>query len=112
MVDISPPAIYLQLVQAETAPQPETPTETEIPPAKVDVGRLVPQSAIEITMIVTITPPTGAALIYAPGNEKYATLFKGPKTGGEVRLAGPFIYVKLIDGATAFDIQFLRWREP
>src|ERR1700758_4059433 len=105
MLDMPPPAIYLQVAQAETAPQREAPAEVEVPPAKVDVGRYVPQSAIEITIIVTITPPTGAALVYAPGYEKYATLFKGPKTGGEVRLAGPFIYVKLIDGATGFDIQ-------
>jgi hypothetical protein len=112
MVDISPPAIYLQMVQAETAPQPEAPAEVEVPPAKVDVGRYVPQSAVEITIIVTVTPPTGAALVYAPGNEKYATLFKGPKMGGEVRLAGPYINVKLIDGATGFEIQYLRWREP
>ena len=112
MVDMSPPAIYLRLAQAETAPQPETPAETEVPPAKVDVGRLVPQNAIEVTIIVTVTPPTGAALVYAPGNEKYATLFRGPKMGGEVRLTGPYLYVKLIDGATGFDIQFLRWREP
>ena len=112
MVDISPPAIYLQLAQAETAPQPEAPGEVEIPPAQVDVGRYVPLTALEVTIIVTVTPPTGAALVYAPGYEKYATLFKGPKMGGEVRLSGPFIYVKLIDGATGFDIQFLRWREP
>jgi hypothetical protein len=32
--------------------------------------------------------------------------------GGEVRLAGPYLYVKLIDGATSFEIQYLRWREP
>jgi hypothetical protein len=112
MVDISPLAIYLQMAQAETAPQPETPAEVEVPPAKVDVGRYVPQSAVEITIIVTVTPPTGAALVYAPGNEKYATLFKGPKMGGEVRLEGPYLYVKLIDGATGFEIQYLRWREP
>jgi hypothetical protein len=32
--------------------------------------------------------------------------------GGEVRLAGPYLYVKLIDGATSFQIQYLQWREP
>jgi hypothetical protein len=111
MTDFSPPAIYLQMAQAETAPQPEAPAEVEVPPTKVDVGRYVPQSAVEITIIVTVTPPTGAALVYAPGNEKYATLFKGPKMG-DVRLAGPYLYVKLIDGATSFEIQYLRWREP
>src|ERR1700746_1381677 len=111
MLDMPPPAIYLQVAQAETAPQPEAPAEVEIPPAKVDVGRYVPASAIEVTIIVNVTPPTGAALVYAPGNEKYATLFRG-KMGGEVRLAGPYLHVKLIDGATAFEIQYLRWREP
>jgi hypothetical protein len=111
MADMSPPAIYLQLAQAQTEPQAETP-EVETPPVKVDVSRYIPSTAIEITIIVTVTPPTGAALVYAPGYEKYATVFKGPKMGGEVRVAGPFVYVKLIDGATAFDIQYLRWREP
>ena len=112
MIDMSPPAIYVQLAQAETAPQPEAPAEVDIPPAKVDVGRYVPPTAIEVTIILTVTPPTGAALVYAPGDEKSATLFKGPKMGNEVRLAGPYLYVKLIDGATDFQIQYLRWREP
>jgi hypothetical protein len=110
MIDM-PPAIYLQVAQAETEPQPEAPAEVDIPPTKVDVGRYVPPSAIEVTIIVTVTPPTGAALVYAPGLEKEATLFRG-KMGGEVRLGGPYLYVKLIDGATEFKIQYLRWREP
>jgi hypothetical protein len=110
MADMSPPAIYLQMAQAQTEPEAETPPEA--PPVKVDVGRYIPSTAIEVTIIVTVTPPTGAALVYAPGYEKHATLFRGPKMGGEVYVAGPFLYVKLIDGATAFDIQYLRWREP
>jgi hypothetical protein len=110
MVDMSPPAIYFQVAQAETQPEAEAPPEA--PPVKVDVGRYIPPTAIEVTIIVTITPPTGGALVYAPGLENHATLFRGPKMGGEVSVAGPFLYVKLIDGATAFDIQYLRWREP
>ena len=77
MIDVPPPAIYLQVAQAETAPQTEPPAEVEVPPTKVDVGRYVPASAIEVTIIVTVTPRTGAALVYTPGNEKEATLFKG-----------------------------------
>jgi hypothetical protein len=111
MIDMPPPAIYLHVAQTETAPQPEAPAEVEIPPTKVDVSRYVPPSATEVTIIVTVTPRTGAALVYAPGMEKEATLFRG-KMGGEVRLAGPSLYVKLIDGATSFEIQYLRWREP
>jgi hypothetical protein len=106
MVEMSPPAIYLQLAQAETEP------EAEAPPVKIDVTRYIPHTALEISIIVTVTPPTGAALVYAPGYENQATLFKGPKSGGDVRLAGPFIYVKLLAGATSFQIQYLRWREP
>ena len=112
MIDMPAPAIYLQLAQAQTAPQPEPPAEVDIPPTRVDVGRYVPSNAVEVTLLITLTPPTGAALVYAPGNEKYATLFKGPKMGSEVRLAGPYLYVKLIDGATGFEIRYLRWREP
>jgi hypothetical protein len=111
MADMSPPAIYLQLAQAQTEPQAEE-APVEVPPVKVDVSRYIPPTALEVTIIVTVTPPTGGALVYAPGYEKYATVFRGPKMGGEVRVAGPFVYVKLIDGATAFDIQYLRWREP
>ena len=106
MADMHPPAIHFQLAQAETEP------EVEAPPVKVDVSRYIPHTAIEITIIVTVTPPSGAVLVYAPRNEKYATLFKGPKTGGDVRLDGPFVYVKLLGGATSFQIQYLRWREP
>jgi len=112
MIDMSPPpAIYLHVAQAETAPQPEAPAEVEAPPAKVDVSRYVPANAVEVTVIVSVTPRTGGALVYAPGDEKNATLFRG-KMGSEVRLAGPYLYVKLIDGATSFEIQYLRWREP
>ena len=110
MAEMSPPAIYCQMAQAEQQPEAEAPPEA--PPVQVDVGRYVPRTAIEVTIIVTVTPPTGAALVYAPGYEKSATLFKGPKMGNEVRLTGPFLFVKLINGATAFDIQYLRWREP
>jgi hypothetical protein len=106
MADMHPPAIHFQLAQAETEP------EVEAPPVKVDVTRYIPHTAVEISIIVTVTPPSGAVLIYAPGYENQATLFKGPKTGGDIRLAGPFVYVKLLGGATSFDIQYLRWREP
>jgi hypothetical protein len=111
MVDMHPPAIYLQLAQAETQP-PEEPQPAEAPPVKVDVTRYIPHTAVEISIIVTVTPPSAAVLVYAPGYENQATLFRGPKAGGDIRLAGPFIYVKPLSGATDFQIQYLRWREP
>jgi hypothetical protein len=106
-MDMHPPP-YVQMAQAE--PQPEAPAEPT--PIKVDVTQYIPHSAISVTMLVTVTPPTGAAYIYAPGLENQGTLFKGPRTIGELRLVGPFVYVKLYYGATSFDIQYMGYREP
>jgi hypothetical protein len=105
-MDMQPPPAYVQLAQAETPPDaPVEPT-----PIKVDVSKYIPESATAVTMIVTLTPPTGQALIYAVGNENEGTLFKGPRSIDEVKLTGPIIYVKLY-GATSFDIQYTNYRQ-
>jgi len=102
-----PPA-QVQMAQAEA--QPEAPAEPT--PIKVDVSKYIPHGALSVTMLVTVTPPAGAAYIYAPDDEKQGTLFKGPRTMGEIRLDGPFVYVKLYFGATGFDIQYMNYRLP
>jgi hypothetical protein len=99
MMDMQPPPAQVKMEQSEV--QPEAPAEPV--PVKVDVTQYVPESAISVTMIVSVTPPTGTACIYAPGYENYGTIFKGPRSMEEVRLAGAFVYVKLY-GATSFDI--------
>jgi hypothetical protein len=102
----SPPAI-VQTQQSEVPPSaPVEPT-----PVKVDVSQYIPESAISVTMIVTLTPPTGQALIYAPGHESDGTVFRGPRSLDEVKLSGPIVYVKLY-GATSFDIQYTNYRQP
>ena len=101
----TPPA-FMQVAQAEVPP--DAPVEPE--PIEVNVSKYIPDSAISVTMIVTLTPPTGQAIIYAPGNEKGGTLFKGPRSIDEVRLSGPLVYVKLY-GATSFDIQYTNYRQ-
>jgi len=106
-MDMQPPPAYVQLAQAEA--EPEAPVEPT--PIKVDVRKYIPDSAVSVTMIVTLTPPTGQALVYAPGYEEYGTVFKGARSIGELRLVGPFIYVKLY-GATSFDIQYINYRQP
>lgn len=106
-MDMQPPPAVVQVQQSEVPPDaPVEPT-----PIAVDVSRYIPESAGAVTMIVTLTPPTGQALIYAPGNESDATLFKGPRSIDEVKLAGPTLYVKLY-GATSFDIQYTNYRQP
>jgi len=105
-MDMHPPPAYMRMAQAE----PETPVEPT--PIQVDVMRYIPHTAVSVTMLVTITPPAGAAFIYAPGYENQGTLFKGPRSLGELRLVGPFVYVKLYGGATTFDIQYMNYREP
>ena len=106
-MDMQPPPAYVQVAQAEApSDQPVEPT-----PIKVDVSKYIPESATAVTMIVTLTPPTGQALIYAAGRENDGTLFKGPRSIDEVKLTGPIIYVKLY-GATNFDIQYTNYRQP
>ena len=106
-MDMHPLPAIVQLAQAEVPPQaPIEPT-----PIEVDVSKYIPDSATAVTMIVTLTPPTGQALVYAAGREKDGTVFKGPRSIDEVKLSGPTIYVKLY-GATSFDIQYTNYRLP
>jgi len=107
-MDMSPPPAIIQLVQAETAPE----AAAEPTPIKVDVSKYIPDTAISVTMIITVTPPTGSAYVYTPGNEKQGTVFKGPRSLDEVRLDGPFLFVKLYGGATSFEIQYTNYRQP
>jgi hypothetical protein len=100
-----PPAIVL-LAQAEQPPaEPVEPT-----PIEIDVSKYIPASATSVTMIVTLTPPTGQAVVYAAGNESEGTLFKGPRSIDDVKLAGPRLYIKLY-GATSFDIRYTNYRQ-
>jgi hypothetical protein len=107
-MDMSPPPAIVEFAQAETAQ--EAPVEPI--PIKVDVSKYIPDRALSVTMIVTVTPPTGAAYVYAPGYESQGTLFKGPRSLNEVRLDGPILFVKLYGGATHFDIQYTNYRQP
>ena len=79
-------------------------------PVEVNVSKYIPESATSVTIIVTLTPPTGQAVIYSPGHENDGTLFKGGRSIDEVKLSGPMIYVKLY-GATSFDIQYINYRQ-
>jgi hypothetical protein len=106
-MDMQPPPAFVQLVQSEEPPA--EPVEPK--PIEVDVSKHIPDSAVAVTMIVTLTPPTGQAVIYAAGHEHEATLFRGPRMIDEVKLSGPIIYVKLY-GATSFDIQYTNYRQP
>jgi hypothetical protein len=106
-MDMQPPPAIVQLAQSEAPP--EAPVEPT--PIKVDVTKYIPEWATAVTMIVTLTPPTGQAVIYAAGHENEGTLFRGPRTIDEVKLDGPTIYVKLY-GATSFDIQYTNYRQP
>jgi hypothetical protein len=105
-MDMQPPPAFVQVAQAEVPPD----APVDAAPIKVDVSKYIPESAISVTMIVTLTPPTGQAVIYAAGNERDGTLFKGPRSIDEVKLTGPIIYVKLY-GATSFDIQYANYRQ-
>jgi hypothetical protein len=105
-MDMQPPPAFVQVAQSEVPP--DTPVDPA--PIQVNVSKYIPDSATAVTVIVTLTPPTGRAVIYAAGNENDGTLFRGPRSIDEVKLAGPIIYVKLY-GATSFDIQYTNYRQ-
>jgi len=110
-MDMHPPPahaqVYVQLAQAEE--QSETPAEPT--PIKVDVSRYIPAEATWVTIRLTLTPPTGQALVYTAGAESSGTIFKGGNSIGDLRLDGPYIYVKLY-GATSYSIQYITYRVP
>jgi hypothetical protein len=106
-MDMQQPPALVQVQQSEVPPN----APVEPVPIKVNVSQYIPETATAVTMIVTLTPATGQALIYAPGRENDGTLFKGPRSIDEVKLSGPIIYVKLY-GATNFDIQYTNYRQP
>jgi hypothetical protein len=97
--------------QSQPPPPGDTqPEQIEVTP--LDVGRYLPPTAIYATIIVTVVPPTGTVEIYTPGSEDSPVLFKGPKSAGEIRLNGPTAYVRLKNGATSYEVEYLSWREP
>ena len=73
-MDMQPPPAFVQVAQAEVPPD----APVELTPIEVNVSKYIPESAISVTMIETLTPPTGQAVIYAAGNERSGTLFEGP----------------------------------
>src|ERR1700738_3501242 len=105
-MDMQPPPALVQVAQAEVTPD----ATVETVPIEVNVSKHIPESATAVTIMVTLTPPTGQAVIYAAGHENDGTLFKGPRSIDEVKLFGPTLYVKLY-GATSFDIQYTNYRQ-
>jgi hypothetical protein len=140
MIDMHPPPAYIQIAQKPTPgagqplqlvpsqqPQPQAappaPDQSQPPPpgdsqperievTPLDIGRYLPPTALYATIIVTVVPPTGTVEIYTPGSEDAPVVFKGPKTAGEIRLNGPTAYVRLKNGATSYEVEYLSWREP
>jgi hypothetical protein len=96
--------------QPQPPPGDTQPQRIEVTP--LDVGRYLPPTATFATIIVTVVPPTGTVEIYTPGSEDSPVIFKGPKSAGEIRLNGPTAYVRLKNGATSYDVEYLSWREP
>ena len=106
-MDMQPPPAFVQMAQAEAPP--EAPVEPA--PIEVNVSKYIRSLTAASRCRFPLTPPTGQAVIYAAGNERDGTLFKGPRSIDEIKLTGPIIYVKLY-GATNFDIQYTNYRQP
>ena len=102
MADYSPPPPHYQLAQ----------TEMRLSGAqKVDVTQYIPPSAISAQIRVTISPPSGAILIYVPDKSDAPIRFNGPVTTGEIPIAGRFIYVQPVSGTIEWKIESIGWKE-
>jgi hypothetical protein len=142
MIDMHPPPAYIQIAQKPTPgagqplqlvpsqpaqpsspppaadqSQPQQPPPSDSQPERIevtplDVGRYLPPTATYATIIVTVFKHTGTLEIYTPGSEDPPVVFRGPKTAGEIRLNGPTAYVRLKNGATSYEVEYLSWREP
>jgi hypothetical protein len=140
MIDMHPPPAYIRIAQKPAPgagqPLPLVPSQPPQPPAAppadqsppqqpppdsqpeqievtpLDVGRYLPPTATFATIIVTVVPPAGTVEIYTLGSEDSPVIFRGPKSAGEIRLNGPTAYVRLKNGATSYEVEYLSWREP
>lgn len=110
-MDMHPPPAYVQPYRKLAQAEGESEAPVEPTPVKIDVSKYIPTEATIVTIIVTLTPPTGQALVYTEGNESSGTVFKGARSVGDLRLDGPYVYVKLY-GATSFNIQYINYRVP
>jgi hypothetical protein len=117
LVPSQPPQPSAAAPPPPTADQSQSPSPGDSQPERIevtplDVGRYLPPTATYATIIVTVVPPTGTVEIYTPGSEGSPVIFRGPKTAGEIRLNGPTAYVRLKNGATSYEVEYLSWREP
>jgi len=97
-MDIPPPPPYYQLAQTESAvPDAET----------IDIRRLFPETAVSGELRVSVTPPSGAVLIFTQANIDQPVRFDGPEATGTIPLSGPTIYIRKIAGATDYIIEVL-----
>jgi len=75
-----------------------------------DIANYVPPTALSITLVITITPPDGAVLVYSPKITD-PVRFNGPRDVKEVPIAGPMIYVQKVQGATGYQIEVQGWED-
>ena len=88
----------------------------EIPEMKIqnaitiDISTKASPTAVGLTMTITVTPGSGAVLIYSP-RATDSVRFNGPQDTKEVPIEGPTIWAQLIEGTKEFHIEFGGWTD-
>lgn len=100
---MTPPPAYVMQIDVDVPADPI--------PIKIDISKYIPEAANVVTLRVTLDPGEASAIIYAPGDEKRGTVFKGRSSIDDVRVDGPILYIKLY-GAVKYDIQYINYRLP
>jgi hypothetical protein len=72
-------------------------------PIEIDVSKFVPLPAVAITLVVTIAPPSAAALVYSLKTD-HPVRFNGPTDTKRVPIDGSKIYLQLVQGATDYQV--------
>ena len=76
----------------------------------IDISTKVPPTAMGLTMTNTVSPGSGAVLIYSPRTTD-PVRFDGPQDTKEVPIEGPTIWAQLIQGTKEFHIEFGGWTD-
>jgi hypothetical protein len=76
----------------------------------IDISLHAPPTAIALNMTITVSPPSGAVLVYSP-RAADPIRFNGPHETKDVPIDGPTIYIQLVQGAASFQIRFNGWED-
>jgi hypothetical protein len=75
-----------------------------------DLTERVSRTAGSVILSITVTPATGAVLVYTP-KKNDPIRFNGPKSSREVPIHGTKLWIQRISGAQSYDVEVGGWSD-